>query len=84
MDSAQKVDQAAKATSQIRTLVHTARTKLDTCFVGDNVFDVLIEPAAVEAQLRETFETIAHAHALLVNTTWPDEEDYKEAARRDD
>ena len=72
-ETARNLDQAAEATTMIRSLVNTAREILLSGF--DSRIDplgVFVDPPLARAQLRDAFEALARAQAIMAGTVWPD------------
>jgi hypothetical protein len=72
-ETARNLDQEAEATTMIRSLVNTARERLLSGFDSRvDALGVFVDPPLARAQLRDAFEALARAQAIMAGTPWPD------------
>lgn len=78
------LDQATEATTTIRALVSTARERLLSGFDSRiSALGVFVDPPLAAMQLRDAFEALARAHAIMASTAWPDPGDPDDIAGGD-
>jgi 16S rRNA G966 N2-methylase RsmD len=71
--AARNLDQAAEATTMIRSLVNRARERLLSGFDSHiDALGVFVDPPFASEQLRDAFEALARAQAIMASTAWPD------------
>ena len=57
----------------LNALIHTFRERLLSGFDSHiDALGVFVDPPFASGQLRDAFEALAHAQAIMASTAWPD------------